>query len=213
MTVKPGEARKRGRPPNLERDTRRAEALDAALSVLVELGYDRLTMLEVASRARSSKESLYGWFGGKDAMVAELIRDQAARTNAAIAAGLNENRDPFEVLVSVAENMLALLLGPASLALNRAAMSSPILAALLLAEGRHRTGPLVEGYLAQLNEAGVLMISDPANAFRVFYGLVIQDTQIRSLLGDRALSSTERSKRAKAAIDQFVALHGRSRVG
>lgn len=201
-------ARKRGRPRDLERDTRRAEALDASLSALVELGYDRMTMLEVASRARSSKESLYGWFGGKDAMVAELIRDQAARTNAAIEAGLTESRDPFDVLVTVAENMLALLLGPASLALNRAAMSSPTLAALLLAEGRHRTGPLVESYLAQLNEAGVLTISDPAEAFRVLYGLVVQDSQIRALLGDHVLSSAERSTRSRAAIDQFIALYG-----
>jgi AcrR family transcriptional regulator len=203
----PAAGRKRGRPPDSERETRRAEALDAALSVLVELGYDRMTMLEVANRARSSKESLYGWFGGKDAMIAELIRHQADRTNTAVSTGLTENRDPVDVLVAVAENMQVLLLGPASLALNRAAMSSPTLAALLLAEGRHRTGPLVERYLAQLNEIGVLTVSNTTDAFQVFYGLVIQDSQIRALLGEDAPSSAERSRHAKAAVDQFVTLY------
>jgi AcrR family transcriptional regulator len=205
--------RQRGRPRESERESRRNEALAAALIVLVEHGYDRMTMQEVARRARSSKESLYGWFGGKDAMVAELIRHQAAQTNAAITAGLTADRDPLQVLVAVAENLQALLLGPASLALNRAAMSSPTLAELLLAEGRHRSGPLVENYLAGLDRAGLLTVLDPADAFRVFYGLVIQDAQIRALLGEPAPSSTERTRHAKAAVDRFVALHPGTTTG
>jgi AefR-like transcriptional repressor, C-terminal domain len=55
---------------------------------------------------------------------------------------------------------------------------------VLLAQGRHRTGPIVEAYLARLAEAGVLGIDDPAEAFQLLYGLVVRDLQIRVLLGE-----------------------------
>jgi hypothetical protein len=61
------------------------------------------------------------------------------------------------------------------------------MARTLLAHGRHTTGPIVERYLAGLAAKGVLAIDDPADAFQIFYGLVIQNLQIRALLGESPL--------------------------
>lgn len=200
--------RRLGRPLEADRARRRDEALDAALAQITEAGYQRTTMAAVAARTGSSKESLYTWFGSKHGMVSELIRRQSAATNARVEAALASDRPPRQVLVGIAESLLTLLTGRTSLALNRAAMSSPELADVLLEHGRHTTGPLVESYLVRLCDAGVLRVMDPADAFTVLYGLVIRDSQIRALLGEPAPAAAERRRRAAQAVEDFLALAG-----
>jgi AcrR family transcriptional regulator len=198
--------RRRGRPPAAERAGRRDAALDAALAEIRDNGFERLTMSAVAARAGSSKESLYVWFGNKEGLVAQLIRRQSARTNAAVEAALAANQPPRQVLAGIATNLLNVLLSDTSLALNRAAMSSPALAAILLQQGRHTTGPLIERYLGQLHKDEVIQIDDAAEAFRLFYGLTIQDSQIRALLGESPPDANERAKRAELAVRRFLSL-------
>ena len=130
----------------------------------------------------------------QEVLVAELIRRQSARTNTAVESALTHKPARTEVLVGIAANLLNVLLSDTSLALNRAAMSSPALAAILLQHGRHTTGPLVERYLARLHREGLMQMEDPAEAFRLFYGLTIQDSQIRALLGEPPPNTAERAK-------------------
>ena len=63
------------RRPRIEGD-REAEVLDAAVAVLAEVGYDRLTMDQVALTARASKATLYRRWSSK----AELVVDAVSRT-------------------------------------------------------------------------------------------------------------------------------------
>jgi hypothetical protein len=81
---------------------------------------------------------------------------------------------------------------------------------VLLAQGRHRTGPIVEAYLARLAAAGRLRIDDPADAFQLLYGLVIQDLQIRVLLGEAPPPPTALAAQARTAVDRFLALTANS---
>jgi len=56
-------------------DEREAEIVDAAVRVLAKVGYDRLTMDQVAAEARASKASLYRHWSSK----AELVVDAISR--------------------------------------------------------------------------------------------------------------------------------------
>lgn len=58
--------------PRVEGD-REQEVLTAALDVLAEVGYDRLTMDAVAAAARASKATLYRRWSGKAALVVEAL--------------------------------------------------------------------------------------------------------------------------------------------
>lgn len=61
-----------GRPPDPERET---AILDAALEVLSEVGYDRLTVTAVHQRARASAKTVYRrWAGKEELMTAALQR-------------------------------------------------------------------------------------------------------------------------------------------
>jgi AcrR family transcriptional regulator len=66
----------RGRP----QDPRRRQAiLEAAVWLLAEVGYDRMTVDALAARAGVSKPTIYRrWPGGKPAIVAEAIRCKRA---------------------------------------------------------------------------------------------------------------------------------------
>ena len=121
--------------------------------------------------------------------------------------------DPAATLTAFAANLLKLLLGERSVALNRAAIADlggrdpgGELAAVLLAQGRHRTGPIVEDYLARLAAAGHLRIDDPAAAFQLLYGLVIQDLQIRVLLGEPPPRPSALAEQARVAVGRFLTL-------
>jgi AcrR family transcriptional regulator len=54
-------------------DEREAEILDAAVRVLAKVGYDRLTMDQVAAEARASKASLYRHWSSKAELVVDAI--------------------------------------------------------------------------------------------------------------------------------------------
>ena len=58
--------------PRVEGD-REQEILDAALEVLAECGYDRVTMDAVAHRAKASKATLYRRWNSKAALVVEAL--------------------------------------------------------------------------------------------------------------------------------------------
>ena len=199
-------ASRRGRPRAGERAQRRDHVLDAALAELLERGYDAMTMQDVASRAGASKETLYAWFGSRTGLLQALIERSADNSAERVQAALDDTADPQATLVGYATGLLMLLTGPGSVAINRAAMTSPDLAALLLRSGRHRIGPLVEQYLARLHDAGHLEIADPAAAFQLLYGLVIEDRQIRVLLGEAPPTPADAAAHAQTAVDRFFRL-------
>jgi len=62
---------RRGRPRD---DAREQAILDAALDLLVEVGYERMSMVAVAARARASKATIYRRWANKDEMVVEALR-------------------------------------------------------------------------------------------------------------------------------------------
>jgi AcrR family transcriptional regulator len=61
--------------PRVEGDRER-EILDAALEVLSEVGYDRLTMDAVAQRAKASKATLYRRWNSKATLVVDALASQ-----------------------------------------------------------------------------------------------------------------------------------------
>lgn len=179
------------------------------MRVIVNRGLAAATMQAIAEEAHASKETLYSWFGDREALVAALIRANADASSVDLSRSLGQSvTDPATAratLEGYARALLTLLTGEVSLALNRAAMTSPALAAELLHSGRHRVGPIAVAYLARLHTCGVSPHPDAQAAFSFLYGLVVQDTQIRTLLGEPAPSPRDITDRARWAVSTFLA--------
>jgi AcrR family transcriptional regulator len=130
--------------PTPEFTPRQNEVLASALRLVVEGGEKALTTAAVARAANCSKESLYRWFGDRDGLLAAIVAHQASKVRVP-----HENDDQLsasafrERLVTFAEDLLTVLAGDTSLALNRLAIGqasregSP-LGRLLLERGRLR---------------------------------------------------------------------------
>ncbi|WP_159621990.1 TetR/AcrR family transcriptional regulator [Ruania rhizosphaerae] len=206
---------RRGRLPAEQRAAREHAILDAAVDELVAVGVEHLTMQAVAVRARASKETLYRWFADRDGLLRAVIERAADQSATRVMTAFEEplpegpeaaRRAAQEVLTEYGTALLRLLTGEPSLALNRAAMATPALRAVLLESGRRRIGPVVESALTRLDSAGLLdltRLGGPARAFEILYGLIVRDIQIRVLLGDVPPAEPECVDRARTAVGLF----------
>ncbi len=107
-----------GRPSGARAAARRQAILDAALGLLMEVGYDRLSMDALAERAHAGKATIYRHWSGKAEVVVEAVRcrkcdDFAAPVDTGslrgdLLASLNHSRETFS------EEDSALLIGMVS---------------------------------------------------------------------------------------------------
>lgn len=194
---------------------RRNAVLESALVLLVDGGERAITTAGVARAANCSKESLYKWFGDRDGLLAAMITFQASKVRAEPqplgAAGLVALRAQ---LVGIATNLLKVLAGDVSIALNRLAIGAArrdaaVLGRLVLEHGRRPIETRLSALLEEGRAAGLIAFDDVREAYRTLYGLVVRDMHVRLLLGDKD-APDDPVRRAEAAVDQFLRLSGAS---
>lgn len=190
---------------------REQEVLSAVLELMVEEG-NRFSMASVAKRASCSKETLYRWYGDRDGLLTATVRWQAAKVIMPRLEVEGVTLDAFRrTLEDFAESWLAVLTSDISIALNRLAVSHAAngesnLGNIVLLNGplamRSRLLPIFEigfsnGFIDRRGE----------DAFRLLFGLVVADTQIRCLLGEDSEDPKRQNKKfAKEAVSRFIAL-------
>ena len=206
-------ARAGASPPQTPEESRRDSILDAALALLEEHGYRDTTMLQVATRARASKNTLYLHFPTKAALFSALVARAAATMNADLEAALDTDAPLEPTLRQFGTHLLSLLTGTQSVAINRAAIAearwAPELAQALAAHGRDHTAPLVRRYVARQVAAGRLRSVDGADAVETLIGLLVGDLQVRLLWGiARPPDASEIRRRATRAARRFITLFG-----
>ncbi|MEO0328857.1 MAG: TetR/AcrR family transcriptional regulator [Pseudomonadota bacterium] len=192
---------------------RQQEVLSAVLDLMVEEG-DGFSMAAVARRASCSKETLYRWFGDRDGLLTATVQWQASKVIMPELDCDNVTAGMFaHTLQEFAKSWLTVLTGDVSIALNRLAVShagngKSSLGRIVLENGpfamRERLLPIF-----QIGEAkGFLDIADE-EAFRLFFGLVIADSQIRVLLGEKQKPNERKIQRlSEIAVDRFLILCG-----
>ena len=184
-----------------KRDQRARQIESAAYDILEMKGFSGLSMQVVAKAAKASNETLYRWYGDKIGLFEALIRGNAET----VIADLEDIQGdtPLDRLGFIAPRLLAMLLGPRAIALNRAAASdaSGKLGAALAREGRMVVGPRIAALMQEAVEAGQLAGDTPRRMAEVFFGLLIGDQQIRRVTG--AMSNPDADEieaRSAAAI-------------
>ena len=199
-------------PETIEAFTPRQSAvLQTALAMLVEGGDRALTTAAVARAANCSKESLYRWFGDRDGLLAAVVTYQAAKVRAAPSAVPTDEAALREQLVRFADDLLTVLSGDVSLALNRLAIGQagnrdPQLGQLVLSHGRRPIGQRAGALLETGRRQGHLAYDNGAEAYRTLYGLIVGDLHVRLLLGE-PLSISDFRAQAETAVDRFFRLY------
>jgi AcrR family transcriptional regulator len=190
---------------------RQNAVLESALRLLVEGGERALTTAAIARAANCSKESLYKWFGDRDGLLAAVITFQASKVRVeGPGQGAGDALRFRRHLVTFAEDLLAVLSGEVSLALNRLAIGQAnredaALGRLVLERGRRTIETRARALLEAGRASGHIGFNDPGEAFRTLYGLIVRDTHVRLLLGDAA--EADPKAQVERAVDQFFRLY------
>lgn len=205
-----------GRAPleSPEFTARQAAVLDAAFGLLVEGGERALTTAGIARAANCSKESLYKWFGDRDGLLSAMVTFQAMKVRTVAGGAAAMTRADFRAhLVTFGRDLLTVLAGDTSLAMNRLAIGQASregahLGRFVLERGRRMIGIRAGALIEEGRRQGLLAYEDRDRAFQTLYGLIVRDLHVRLLLGDR-LAPAERDFEAEAerAVDQFFSLY------
>jgi AcrR family transcriptional regulator len=190
---------------------REQEVLSVVLDLMMEEG-DRFSMASVAQRASCSKETLYKWYGDRDGLLTATVQWQAAKVIMPKLSGEGISLDGFrETLEEFARSWLTVLTGDVSIALNRLAVAHAGNAQSNLGQIVLENGPLgMRDRLLPIFEIGVekeFIGQGGEKAFRLFFGLVVADAQIRVLLGEaKRPTPAEIKEFSQMAVEQFLAI-------
>jgi len=194
------------------RTARRERIEEAAYAVLKEAGYKSTSVLAIARRASASNETLYNWYGSKQALFCALVEANARRARELLEDALRQGDNPLETLAALGPVLLALVTGDRAVTLNRAAAGdvsdTGTLGQTIARAGRDTIAPLVRDLLESAQRAGLILCDDPAEAAEIYISLLIGDLQIRRVIGViDELSIREAARRSHRAFDLFIRLH------
>ena len=189
--------------------SRQEKIEQAAYAVLEAKGYAGASMLAIARAARASNETLYNWYGDKTGLFKALVVRNAEQVRQLLEEGLHNARPPLETLRHLGPKLLALLISPRAVQLNRAAAADPTgeLGAVISERGRETIAPLIGEVLEHGRREGALVFDTTGEAVILYLNLLVGDLQIRRVIG-REPSPDEAmiSQRAEQAFGHFLRL-------
>jgi AcrR family transcriptional regulator len=191
-------------------ESRDDEILRAAFSVFTEKGFHGATMLDVASRARASKTTLYARFESKEALFQALVAWGTRQgTDALDAIVNNQALDPLAALHLFAARVLSQMLQPEKLALFRIAVAEggrlPEVGKIFSGFTRDHGVRSGRALAKRLVEQGLIEIDDPEEYGHSFIGLLQGELFMRALLGAAPVpGAREIERHAHRAMTRLV---------
>jgi AcrR family transcriptional regulator len=92
--------RRRGRPPKSDDPATRDRLLDAAAEACIQVGFDAVTVADVATRAGVTPAAVYNHFADKSSLLYTAGREAIERLNAAVAPTGDPARAAHEVVAA-----------------------------------------------------------------------------------------------------------------
>lgn len=192
---------------------RRREIEAAAFRVLERVGYKKASMLQIAKEAKASNETLYAWYGNKQALFQSLIVSNALAVEEALKDTINIGSDS---LFELGKLVLGFTATEKAIIINRAAVSdvqeTGVLSEAIEAHARQAILRTIKACLSQLETNGQLTFDHGIEtAIEVYVGLLIGELQMQQSLGSiSALSQQEVDERSRHASNLFGKLYAAS---
>lgn len=194
-----------------KRAERRAEIEMAAFAVLERVGYQKASMLEIAKQAKASNETLYSWYGSKQALFSSLIESNAAAVTEALDEAISSGQ--ADSLFEIGKRLLQFTATSQAIVVNRAAVAdaqdSGRLAEAIETSARSIMYDRLDTLMDKLAQSGSYHFDDgPAAAARTFVCLLLGEIQIQQAFGAiPPLTEPEIAERAKWACRLFNRLY------
>ena len=186
----------------------RARILDATASVFLEKGYGKANTIEIARRARTSKQTLYSLFPTKADLFAGVIGLHVDQLFARHVEFIESSAAPAETLNEMGYMLLRMFSAPQFLALYRIVVAEahnfPDLARRLWSSYKERGYTLLAEYLKSRGIGGPRYRISAAQ----FLSFVLGDFILNAMLNpDLKLSDRVIRLRVREAVRDFLRLH------
>lgn len=195
-----------------ERRAERRRAIEAAAyEMLAEKGYKATSMLAIAKRAAASNETLYKWYGNKQALFLSMVEANAREASELLARCLDRNDDPLAAVRRLGPLLLRIVLGEKAVALNRAAAGDAHetgqLGRTIAAGGKQAVLPMLARVFGRARAQGRMRFDDASEVAEIYSGLLIGDLQIERVIGVRDVpGEAEIEARSERACDLVLKL-------
>jgi TetR/AcrR family transcriptional repressor of mexJK operon len=193
---------------------KRERILAAAEARFLEVGFDAVTMADIAERAGVAKQTLYAHFGSKETLFVDLVTAITTGTSDLVAPPeVPDGVDATAVLEQHLARQLDAVLQPRVLAVRRLVIGEvvrfPSLAEALWHHGPRVGIERIGTLLAILVDRGDLRIDDVEVAATQLNWLVMGEPVNAAMLrGDAALPrAAERARLVRSAVATFVAAY------
>ncbi|GAB2507011.1 TetR/AcrR family transcriptional regulator [Lysobacter humi (ex Lee et al. 2017)] len=196
-----------GRPKDL---AKREAILEASKRLFVQMGFDAVSMDQIAAEAGVSKLTVYSHFGDKEALFAAAVKSHCEQ---GMPMSLFEDRPSVpmrECLTEIATHFYAMISSPEAIAGHRI-LCSPQLTGTPLPQMFWDAGPrrVQEGFAALLDarvKAGQLEIDDTALAASQFFTLLKGEPHARLVMGCGCAGAPHLTPEAhvQACVDLFL---------
>ena len=200
-----GAARGPGRAETAEQ--RRERIVRMAWPLFLKKGYDNVSIDDIIAAVGGSKATLYAWFGGKEGLFEEVVRQKCRDVVLAIhvdAAGSLEAQ-----LAEIGHSFLAIVLSPPILEFHRLMVS---IGRTFPETGRlfYETGPAsaystVAAWIAKQQKDGRIGEEDPYRLAVLFLDMLIGEHQLSWLTGmPRAAKRDKIDETVRIAVKIFL---------
>ncbi|MEB1529562.1 TetR/AcrR family transcriptional regulator C-terminal domain-containing protein [Xanthomonas sp. WHRI 7945] len=194
-------------------EAKREAIVEAAAGVFLEAGFEGASMTQIASRAGSSKRTLYGYFPSKEELFVAVAHSVAERFMEPILAALMQTEDDLPTaLQRLGEDALGFLCSEQSVQVWQTiiGVSGRSDIGLLFFESGPDHGMSRLGiYLQEQMEHGRLRHADPTTAARHLAGLLEAETLMPCLFGALKNPSPEYLREAtRRALQVFFGGYG-----
>lgn len=207
----PAAPRGAGRPKDL---AKREAILEASRALFVRLGFDAVSMDQIATEAGVSKLTVYSHFGDKESLFAAAVQSHCEQGMPDSLMEVHPQMPVRERLTEIATAFYAMIASPEAIAGHRI-LCSPRLADSPLPQSFWDAGPrrVQERFAALLDArvaAGELDIPDTALAASQFFTLVKGEPHARMVFGcECAEARLAPAAHIAACVDMFLRAYGR----
>ena len=197
-----------GRPSQEEAARRDARLVEIAAAMFMERGFDATTIDAVAEAACIGKATLYARYRDKAALFAAVFQRQIDRWLSTSAPEAPRPGDRVaDVLLAMGRRMVAALLTPEAIAINRIvtaqAIRFPDLAHMVHREGWQRSNASVAAVLDHFARDGQIAVDDGEMAADLFLSLVVGRLSRLAMLGI-TIDPAQVDRRVEAAVALFL---------
>lgn len=167
------------------REDRRGAMLEAAETLFMEHGYERVTLGAIVKRSGGSLATLYELFENKQGLLRAVVDGAMEDKGEAIEAMIADGHRPSAVLREIARQFSTIFSAPRMIALMRIVMieglRDPDFARHFYTEYKYPSIQRLASTLQKWSEAGLAEIDDCVGAAELYFSMLLHDVQMRGL--------------------------------